>query len=69
MCIKECVGVVGSLVSDLGEEAKPRQMRVEFTLAFEAKGEAKIIPVLLTGEARATTGFKVTAVWGDLEGG
>lgn len=49
--LRECVRVVGEQVRGLGEGALPRQVRVEFSLALEAKGEAKIVPVLLTGEA------------------
>jgi hypothetical protein len=41
---------------------------LEFALSLEAKGEAKILPVLLSGGAKVTSGFKVTAVWGGLEG-
>jgi hypothetical protein len=67
--LRECVRVVGKHITSLGKEAIPSQVSVEFALSLEAKGEAKIIPVLLTGEAKATSGFKVTAVWGKLEGG
>lgn len=66
--LRECVRVVGEHITSLGEEAIPKQVRVEFALSLEAKGEAKIIPVLLTGEAKAASGFKITAVWGKLEG-
>ena len=62
--LQECVRVVGEKVESLAEKAKPEQVTVEFTLSFEATGKAQLIPVLLTGETKATTGLKVTAVWG-----
>lgn len=61
--LQECVRVVGERVEDLTEKARPKEVTVEFTLSFEAKGRAQLIPVLLTGEAKAATGLKVTAVW------
>lgn len=61
--LQECVRVVGERVENLAEKAKPNEVTVEFTLSFEAKGRAQLIPVLLTGEAKTATGLKVTAVW------
>ncbi len=61
--LQECVRVVGEKIEGLADKAKPEQVTVEFTLSFEAKGKAQLIPVLLTGETKATTGLKVTAVW------
>lgn len=63
--LHECVRVVGERIEGLTEKAKPGQVTVEFTLSFEAKGKAQLIPVFFTGETKAQTGLKVTAVWGD----
>jgi hypothetical protein len=61
--LQECVRVLGERVEGLTERAKPAQVTVEFTLSFEVAGRAQLIPVLLTGESKAATGLKVTAVW------
>ncbi len=61
--LQECVRVVGERVEKLAENAKPREVTVEFTLSFEASGRAQLIPVFLTGQTKAATGLKVTAVW------
>lgn len=62
--LQECVRVVGEKVEGLAGKAMPREVTVEFTLSFEATGRAQLIPVFLTGETKAQTGLKVTAVWG-----
>ena len=62
--LQECVRVLGEKVEKLAEKAGPRDITVEFSLSFEAGGRAQLIPVLLTGETKAVTGLKVTAVWG-----
>lgn len=62
--LQECVRVVGEKVEELAGKARPRDITVEFTLSFEAGGRAQLIPVLFTGETKAVTGLKVTAVWG-----
>ena len=62
--MQECVRVVGERVEELAGKARPRDITVEFTLSFEAGGRAQLIPVLFTGETKAVTGLKVTAVWG-----
>jgi hypothetical protein len=64
--LRECVRVVGNRVEGLAEQARPRDITVEFALSFEATGKAQLIPVFLTGETKAMTGLKVTAVWGPL---
>ena len=64
--LQECVQVVGERVKGLREPIKPKQVTVEFTLSFEATGQAQLIPILLTGATTAATGLNVTAVW-DLE--
>jgi hypothetical protein len=61
--LKEVVRVVGEQVAALGEKARPEQVSVEFALSFEAGGRAQLIPVLFTGETKAVSGLKVTAVW------
>lgn len=63
--IKECVRVVGTQVTDLGEKVKPTRVEVEFSLSFEASGKAQVIPVILTGETKGGAGLRVTAVWGE----
>lgn len=55
---------MGERVETLAENVKPREVTVEFTLSFEASGKAQLIPVFLTGQTKAATGLKVTAVWG-----
>jgi len=71
--LRECVRVVGERVeglAELAEKARPRDITVEFALSFEVKGKAQLIPVFLTGETKAVSGLKVTAVWGpQMEGG
>lgn len=62
--LQECVRVVGERVDELAEKARPREITVEFSLSFAAAGKAQLIPVLFTGETKAVTGLKVTAVWG-----
>jgi hypothetical protein len=61
--LQECVRVVGERVAELAGRARPRDIMVEFTLSFEVGGKAQLIPVLFTGETKAVTGLKVTAVW------
>jgi hypothetical protein len=36
---------------------------VEFSLTFEVKGKASIVPVFVTGESSVQSGLKVTALW------
>jgi hypothetical protein len=64
--LRECVRVVGERVEGIAEKTRPRDITVEFALSFEATGRAQLIPVILTGETKAVTGLKVTAVWGPL---
>lgn len=61
--LQECVRVVGERIDRLAQKAKPKEVTVEFALSIEATGKAQLIPVLLTGETKAATGLKVTAVW------
>jgi hypothetical protein len=67
--LRECVRVVGERVEELAGKAMPRDISVEFTLSFEAGGKAQLIPVLFTGETKAATGLKITAVWGPITPG
>ena len=60
--IRECVRVVGERVEALAEK-RLQEITVEFSLTFEVKGKASLIPVFVTGETGAQTGLKVTAVW------
>ncbi|QIN84278.1 hypothetical protein GBA63_17690 [Rubrobacter tropicus] len=61
--LQEVVRTVGEQVAALGEEVRPDQVSAEFSLSFEAGGKAQLIPVLFTGETKAVSGLKVTAVW------
>jgi len=61
--LNEVVRVVGEQVATLGDKVVPKQVSVEFALSFEAGGKAQLIPVLFTGETKAVSGLKVTAVW------
>lgn len=63
--IGECVRIVGGQVANLAGNAKPNRVEVEFSLSFEVKGKAQVIPVILTGETKGSAGLRVTAVWGD----
>lgn len=61
--LKECVRVVGETLQRLGDQVKPQEVSLEFSLTFQAEGTARIIPVLVTGKTAASTGLKVTATW------
>jgi hypothetical protein len=61
--IRECVRIVGDRIEGLRETAKPKEVSVEFSLGFEARGKASFIPILVQAEAAANTALKVTAVW------
>lgn len=61
--LHECVRVLGERIGTLAEKTRPQQISVEFSLSFEVKGKAAVIPVFITGEATTQTGLKVTAVW------
>lgn len=60
--LKECVRVIGESWEKLAEK-RPEEVSVEFTLSFEVKGKAALIPVLLTGESTNKAGLTVKAVW------
>lgn len=61
--LRECVRVIGERIDNLADKARPQQVTVEFSLTFEVKGKASIVPVFVTGETSAQTGLKVTALW------
>lgn len=61
--LRECVRLVGERVANLAEKSRPQEVSVEFSLTFEVKGKAAVIPVFVTGETAAQTGLKVSAVW------
>jgi hypothetical protein len=61
--LHECVRVIGERIEALAAKARPQQITVEFSLSFEVKGQASLIPIFVTGESSAQTGLKVTAVW------
>jgi hypothetical protein len=61
--LRECVRVIGDGLESLAAKVRPDQITVEFSLSFEVKGKASLVPVFVTGESGAQTGLKVTAVW------
>jgi len=61
--LRECVRVIGERIESLAVEARPQKISVEFSLSFEVKGKASLIPIFVTGETGAQTGLKVTAEW------
>jgi hypothetical protein len=61
--LRECVRIIGERVEALATAQRPHEVTVEFSLNFEVKGKATLIPVFLTGETGASTGLKVKAVW------
>ncbi len=61
--LKECVRVVGERIDEMKDAMRPEEVGIEFTIAFEVGGEARIIPVLLTGKAKTAVGVKVSATW------
>jgi Trypsin-co-occurring domain 1 len=61
--IGEGVRAVGDRLGRLGDKIHPDEVSVEFSLSFDAKGKAQVIPVFVTTEASIHTGIKVTATW------
>jgi hypothetical protein len=41
----------------------PNETTVEFSLGFDIKGKATLVPALLSSEAAASAAVKVTAKW------
>jgi hypothetical protein len=61
--LHECVRVLGERIEALAAKARPQEITVEFSLSFEVKGQASLIPVFVTAASSAQTGLKVIAVW------
>ena len=61
--LKEYVRTIGEQVQQLGSKAAPEEITAEFALSFGVTGKTQILPILLTGETKATAGLKITAVW------
>lgn len=69
--IRECVAKIGDGIETLAEKAMPRELTVEFSLTFEAKGKTVILPIFVTAEHGVGAGLKISAVWkrGDVKPG
>lgn len=69
--IRECVVKIGDGIETLAEKTMPRELTVEFSLTFEAKGKTAILPVFVTAEHGVGAGLKISAVWkrGDVKPG
>jgi hypothetical protein len=61
--VKAFVVAVGEQLDHLAARVQPQELSVEFTLAFEATGTARVIPVLVTTGTKGTAGLRVKAVW------
>jgi hypothetical protein len=61
--LSECVRVIGDRLAHVRKVSAPDEVTVEFTLTFEVEGKANIVPVLITGKAKTTSGIKITANW------
>jgi inner membrane protein involved in colicin E2 resistance len=61
--IKECIGTIGVRLEEMAEKLRPQELSVEFSIAFEGTGKARIIPLLVTAETKGSTGLKITAKW------
>lgn len=61
--LHECVRVLGERIEQLQSAISPREVTVEFSLSFEVQGAARIIPIFVTAQTKASTGLKVTAKW------
>lgn len=59
--LRECVRIFDDRIRRL--ERRPEEISVEFSLGFEMRGKATLIPVFITGESRLSGGMKVTAIW------
>lgn len=60
---RECVRVVGERLKTISGEAMPQELTLEFSLTFDAKAKAALIPVFVTAEHGLQTGLKITAKW------
>jgi hypothetical protein len=59
--LQECVRIFDARVRALA--SRPNEVSVEFSLGFEVKGKATLIPILLSGEASTGAAIKVSAMW------
>lgn len=59
--LQECVGIFDARIRAL--VTRPQEVSVEFSLGFEVKGKATLIPILLSGETSTQAAIKVTARW------
>jgi Trypsin-co-occurring domain 1 len=66
--LRECVRVIGDRLAMIADAVRPDEVTVEFSLSFEVKGRASVIPVFITGETGTETGLKVTASWKRAQG-
>jgi hypothetical protein len=66
--LQELVGIFDERIKKLATASRPKEIGVEFSLGFEVKGKATIIPVLLSGESSAQAAIKVSATWGTAAG-
>jgi hypothetical protein len=62
--LQELVGIFDKRIKKLATTSRPKEIGVEFSLGFEVKGKATLIPVLLSGESSAQAAIKVCATWG-----
>jgi hypothetical protein len=59
--LRECVHMVDDRLHEL--ERRPDEMTIEFSLGFDLKGKATLVPVLVSSEGAARSAVKVTATW------
>lgn len=59
--LHECVGIFDARIRALA--SRPQEVSVEFSLGFEVKGKATLIPILLSGETSTQAAIKVSARW------
>lgn len=60
---REAVKLFGGTLKNVALELMPSETGIEFSISFEAKGKAAIVPVFLTGETTGQVALKVTAKW------
>jgi hypothetical protein len=61
--LQELLGIFDERIKKLAASSRPREVGVEFSLGFEVKGKATLIPVLVSGESSAQAAIKVCARW------
>lgn len=60
--LQECVRIFDARIEALA--SRPKEVSVEFSIGFEVKGRATLIPILLSGETSTQAAIKVSATWG-----